>query len=65
MSEWVDLMLDGLVCQQCGLPLEDSHAHPRSCASCLDVGEVPEDLTWNSDPSSVGDRNAAEDDPRF
>jgi len=65
MSEWVDLMLDGLVCQRCGLPLEDPNGHPRSCGSCLELSDVPEVNTWNSELTSLGDGNAADDDLLF
>ena len=37
MSEMVDLMLDGMVCEECGTFLEESVGHPRRCMACEEV----------------------------
>ncbi len=34
MSERVDLLLDGLVCEQCGVYLEEAVGYPRKCRAC-------------------------------
>jgi hypothetical protein len=34
MSEFNDLMLDGVICQCCGQLLGDAAGYPRSCAGC-------------------------------
>ena len=33
-SEMVDLLLDGLVCEQCGIYLEEAVGYPRKCRTC-------------------------------
>lgn len=44
MSEFVDLMLDGAICQCCGQFLGDATGFPRSCEGCerLDAPEYME-----------------------
>jgi hypothetical protein len=44
MSEFVDLMLDGVICQRCGQFLGDATGFPRSCEGCerLDASEYAE-----------------------
>jgi len=34
MSEFTDLMLDGVICQCCGQFLGDASGYPRSCEWC-------------------------------
>lgn len=34
MGDWADLMLDGVVCEGCGICLGDPVRYPRSCAGC-------------------------------
>ena len=34
MSEMVDLLLEGLVCEQCGIYLEEAVGYPRKCRTC-------------------------------
>ena len=34
MSEMVDLMLDGVVCEQCGIYLREAVGYPRTCPAC-------------------------------
>ena len=34
MSEFNDLMLDGVICQGCGQFLGDAAGYPRSCEAC-------------------------------
>lgn len=44
MSEFVDLMLDGVICQCCGQFVDDATGFPRSCEGCenLDISEYAE-----------------------
>ncbi len=37
MSEIVDLMLDGMVCEECGTSLGEAVGHSRRCLACEDV----------------------------
>lgn len=42
MGELVDLMLEGILCMQCGSFIDHSHAgHPRACADCEEWLEDP------------------------
>ena len=34
VSEIVDLLLDGLVCEQCGIHLAEAVGYPRKCRTC-------------------------------
>ena len=34
LSEMVELMLDGIVCEECGVVLGEPVGHPRRCAAC-------------------------------
>jgi hypothetical protein len=34
VSEMVDLVLDGMVCEECGTVLEEGVGHPRRCRAC-------------------------------
>lgn len=38
MSEFVDLMLEGVICQCCGQFLADATGFPRSCEGCEKLG---------------------------
>ena len=34
MSEYVELMLDGVICEECGSVLGDAVGYPRKCSAC-------------------------------
>ena len=34
MGEIADMMLEGILCQQCGVYMEGDAGFPRTCASC-------------------------------
>lgn len=53
MGDWSDLMLDGVVCQGCGVYLGDPVGHPQFCAGCEGATDVASD-DWRSEvPGSV------------
>jgi hypothetical protein len=51
VSERVDLLLDGLVCEQCGVYLEEAVGYPRKCRACErlrdgETGTREEEAEW-------------------
>lgn len=49
MGEIADMMLDGTLCQSCGVYLEDSlPGFPQSCADCQKAEELNEMLASES-----------------
>jgi hypothetical protein len=51
MGDWADLMLDGVVCQSCGVYLGDAVGYPRSCANCESVSHGDSKEWTHSDPT--------------
>jgi hypothetical protein len=52
LSDMVDLMLDGMVCEECGAFLGEGVGHPRRCQACqasLGQGELSEEGEENED----------------
>jgi hypothetical protein len=51
MSDFNDLMLDGVICQCCGQFIGDVTGYPRSCGGCerLEVPDHPEPNAANLD----------------
>jgi len=37
LSEIVEMMLEGMVCEECGVLLGEAVGHPRRCKACDDV----------------------------
>jgi len=54
MREMVDLMLEGMVCEECGTPLEDAVGYPRRCKACEDV---------HGQDDGAGEEDAREENP--
>jgi hypothetical protein len=54
VPEMVDLMLEGLVCEECGTLLEDAVGYPRRCKACEDV---------QGQEDSAGGEDAGEETP--
>ena len=47
MCEYVDLMLEGVVCEECGSPLGEALGYPRKCPVCAGrEGEGDEGDAW-------------------
>ena len=54
LSEIVELMLEGMVCEECGVLLEDAVGHPRRCTACDDV---------QAQGKCAGEEDTGEDSP--
>lgn len=48
MGDFVDLMLDGVLCEGCGVLLGEGVGYPRRCPACEDGNdEGDEDDSWD------------------
>ena len=65
MSETVDLMLDGVICEGCGIFLGGATGAPRRCFSCEEVSgdgsEQRRDTATPFDMDDGSDQMAADD----
>jgi len=56
LSDMVDLMLDGMVCEECGAFLGEGVGHPRRCQACdasPEQGKLAEEGEGNEDPPFI------------
>ena len=58
MSNFVDLMLDGVICQCCGQFVGDAVGYPRSCGGC-ETPELPDHTELDESTFETGDGAAA------
>ena len=57
MGEIAEMMLDGTLCECCGVYLGDADGFPCRCASCGDLTEQPERSKRNK-PKSKAKRSS-------
>ena len=65
MGDWADLMLDGVVCEACGVYLGDSVGYPRSCPSCESMPKTNGEGGEPSEPKSDRCDNSDDEDLPF